>query len=36
MQKKIHKPEEVVAKLRLVDLLVSQGQTIARTALEAL
>ena len=27
--KKIHKPEEVVAKLRRVDVLVSQGQTTA-------
>ena len=29
MPKKIHKPEEVVAKLRRVDVLVSQGQTTA-------
>ena len=29
MPKKIHKPEEVVAKLRQVDVLVSQGQTAA-------
>ncbi len=29
MPKKIHKPEEVVAKLRQVDVLVSQGQTTA-------
>ena len=29
MLKKIHKPEEVVAKLRQVDVLVSQGQTAA-------
>lgn len=29
MPKKIHKPEEVVAKLRQVDVLVSQGQTKA-------
>lgn len=27
--KKIHKPEEVVAKLRQVDVLVSQGRTTA-------
>lgn len=27
--KKIHKPEEVVAKLRQVDVLVSQGETTA-------
>lgn len=29
MPKKIHKPEEVVAKLRQVDVLVSQGRTTA-------
>jgi putative transposase len=29
MPKKIHGPEEVVAKLRQVDVLVSQGQTAA-------
>ena len=29
MPKKIHRPEEVVAKLRQVDVLVSQGQTTA-------
>ena len=29
MPKKIHKPEEVVAKLRQVDVLASQGQTAA-------
>jgi len=29
MPKKIHKPEEVVAKLRQVDVLVSQGQKVA-------
>ena len=29
MPKKIHRPEEVVAKLRQVDVLVSQGQTAA-------
>ena len=29
MPRKIHKPEEVVAKLRQVDVLVSQGQTTA-------
>ena len=29
MPKKRHKPEEIVAKLRQVDVLVSQGQNIA-------
>src|ERR671920_1225940 len=29
MAKKGHKPEEVVAKLRQVDVLVSQGQSVA-------
>ena len=29
MGKKRHKPEEVVAKLRQVDVLVSQGKTVA-------
>jgi len=29
MPKKKHKPEEMVAKLRQVDVLVSQGQNIA-------
>ena len=29
MPKKLHKPEDVVAKLRQVDVLVSQGQTTA-------
>ena len=29
MTKKRHKPEEVVAKLRQVDVLVSQGQEVA-------
>ena len=29
MVSKRHKPEEVVAKLRQVDVLVSQGQTVA-------
>jgi putative transposase len=29
MPKKRHKPEEIVAKLRQVDVLVSQGQSIA-------
>ena len=29
MARKHHKPEEVVAKLRQVDVLVSQGQAIA-------
>ena len=27
MPKKRHKPEEIVAKLRQVDVLVSQGET---------
>ena len=29
MPRKRHKPEEIVAKLRRVDVLVSQGQSIA-------
>jgi putative transposase len=29
MPKKRHKPEEIVAKLRQVDILVSQGQAVA-------
>ncbi len=29
MGTKKHQPEEVVAKLRLVDVLVSQGQSVA-------
>jgi putative transposase len=29
MAKKHHKPEEIVAKLRQVDVLVSQGQAVA-------
>jgi putative transposase len=29
MSKKRHKPEEIVAKLRQVDVLVSQGKTVA-------
>jgi hypothetical protein len=29
MPRKGHKPEEIVAKLRQVDVLVSQGQTVA-------
>jgi transposase-like protein len=29
MPRKHHKPEEIVAKLRQVDVLVSQGQSIA-------
>jgi putative transposase len=28
MPKKKHKPEEIVAKLRQVDVLVSQGQSV--------
>ena len=30
MPRKHHKPEEIIAKLRQVDVLVSQGQNIAR------
>ena len=29
MPRKCHKPEEIVAKLRRVDVLVSQGQSVA-------
>ena len=29
MPRKRHKPEEIVAKLRQVDVLVSQGQNVA-------
>ncbi len=29
MPRKIHKPEEIVAKLRQVDVLTSQGQSVA-------
>jgi putative transposase len=29
MAMKRHKPEEIVAKLRQVDVLTSQGQTVA-------
>ena len=29
MPKKRHKPDEIVAKLRQVDVLVSQGQSVA-------
>ena len=29
MTRKRHKPEEIVAKLRQVDVLVSQGQAVA-------
>jgi transposase-like protein len=29
MSKKRHKPEEIVTKLRQVDVLVSQGQSVA-------
>ena len=29
MPKKRHKPEEIIAKLRQVDVLVSQGQSVA-------
>jgi hypothetical protein len=29
MPKKRHKPEEIIAKLRQVDVMVSQGQPVA-------
>ena len=29
MSRQRHKPEEIVSKLRQVDVLVSQGQTVA-------
>ncbi len=29
MRKKRHRPEEIVSKLRQVDVLVAQGQTVA-------
>jgi len=29
MSRKRHKPEEIVSKLRQVDVLVSQGQSVA-------
>jgi hypothetical protein len=29
MPRKRHKPEEIVAKLRQVDILTSQGQSVA-------
>jgi hypothetical protein len=32
MPQKKHKPEEIVAKLRQVDVLVSQGQSVAESA----
>ena len=32
MSRKRHKPEEIVAKLRQVDVLVSQGQTVDAAA----
>ena len=31
MPQKKHKPEEIVAKLRQVDVLVLQGQSVAET-----
>ena len=31
MARKRHKPEEIVAKLRQVDVLVSQGQSVAES-----
>ena len=34
MPRKRHKPEEIVAKLRRVDVLVSQGQSVAPAALQ--
>ena len=33
MPRKRHKPEEIVAKLRQVDVLVSQGQSVAGDAI---
>lgn len=33
MPKKIHKPEEVVAKQRQVDVLLGQGKTVADAVL---
>ena len=36
MPKKRYTPEEIVAKLRQVDVLVSQGQNIARQSLNIL
>ena len=31
MARKIYKPEEIVAKLRQVDVLTSQGESVAET-----
>src|SRR5215204_5786369 len=33
MPRKRHKPEEIVAKLRQVDVLVSQGQSVAERSI---
>jgi hypothetical protein len=35
MPQKKHKPEEIVAKLRQVDVLVSQGQSVAEVSIGA-
>jgi len=35
MPRKSYKPEEIVAKLRQVDVLTSQGQSVAEAILEA-
>jgi hypothetical protein len=35
MPQKKHKPEEIVAKLRQVDVLVSQGQSAPRHKIQA-
>ena len=32
MPRKMHKPEEIVAKLRQVDVLASQGQSMVNAA----
>ena len=34
MPKKRHKPEEIVAQLRQVDVMVSQGQSVADLTLD--
>jgi putative transposase len=34
MGKKRHTPEEIVAKLRQVDVLTAQGQTVAEVSFE--
>ena len=35
MPKKRHKPEEIVAKLQQVDVLVSQGQSVAEAIVQS-